>query len=352
MSFLKQFNCKEINYGYALENATNIASHIVKPPKLSKIRLTPTRTKFLFYGTRSDILKWMEEHSSIIVEYDTSEDTFSPSSSPPLSYSVSSSPQTPFPSSPLSFHSIQSFESQSKITFDLFGHQTQNSPVLTDNPVFYRPLHFAKNHLPWSEVVLEIRLSDPVKDSKYDPVRRVILNSGITIGEAAKALNKSWKNILPDNCKLRNSFSSSSDNEGWKNILPDSHNLRKTKSASTSDDEDDLSEIELQQKHHKFLEWLPAANIPWSKSDTNGKNRKSSFSMVEMPWNKRRDKSPELVPPGILIPYNMEEALKQEAEKDKEDLMADLPSYESIYNDSLLERGPSVKKPLFYDNKV
>ncbi|CAG8831708.1 9154_t:CDS:1, partial [Racocetra persica] len=323
----------------------------------------------------SDILKWMEENPAIIVEYVTSEDVFSPPSSPHLPPTIASSPRTPVPSSPSSLHSNQSFESQSKLTFDLFGQQVQKSQIMTDNTVFYRPLHLAMNHLPWLEVVLEIRPSDPVKDSKYDPVKRVILNSGITLGEVAKALNKSWKNILPDNCKIRNSFSSISDNEGWRNILSDGLNLRRTKSASTSDYDEELSDLEFEQKNHKFLEWLPTSNISWPKSDSNGngngKNRKGSFSMVEMPWNKRREKVPELVPPGILIPYDMEEALsnmehvvitkteeagvkltkEHEAEEDREKLGADLPLYENVFNDSLLERGPSVKKPLFYENE-
>ncbi|CAG8477610.1 20006_t:CDS:1, partial [Racocetra fulgida] len=313
----------------------------------------------------------MEENSSIIVEYVTSEDVFSAPSSPLLPPSIASSPRTLVPSSPSSLHSNQSFESQSKLTFDLFGQQIQKSPIMTDNTVFCRPLHLAMNHLPWLEVILEIRPSDPVKDSKYDPVKRVILNSGITLGEVAKALNKSWKNIFSDNCKIRNSFSSVSDNESWRNILSDGLNLRRTKSASTSDDDEELSDLEFEQKNHKFLEWLPSANISWPKSDSNRKNRKGSFSMVEMPWNKRREKVPELVPPGILIPYDMEEALsnmehvvitktedecvtitkEQEAEEDREKLGADLPLYENVFNDSLLERGPSIKKPMFYENE-
>ncbi|CAG8691109.1 915_t:CDS:1, partial [Scutellospora calospora] len=294
-------------------------SRVVKLPKLSKIRLTPTQTKFIFYGTRGDILKWMEENSSIIVEFDTSEDVFSPPSTP---RTLST------PSSPLSSYSDQSFDSKSnsKITFDLFGQQIQNSSIMTDNLAFYRPLHFAMNYLPWLEVILEIRPSEPAKDSKYDPVRRVILNSGITLGEVAKALEKSWKNILPDNCPIKSKLTSISDNgcsikgklsstldkedldKFWKNILSDNSIFKKSKSASTSDNEDELSEAELRQKHHKFLEWLPKTNS-WSKFDTEYGNRINSFSIGEAPWIKHRDKSPEVIPPGILTPYNMEEAL-------------------------------------------
>ncbi|CAG8445216.1 5414_t:CDS:2 [Dentiscutata heterogama] len=343
MSFLKHFSGKEVKYGYAIGSVSDNNSRVVKPPKLSKIRLTPSQTKFIFYGTRGDILKWMEENSFMIVEYDdTSEDVFSPPSSP----------RTPVPSPTSSSFSGHSSELH-KITFDLFGQQIQNSPIMTDSTAFYRPLHFAMNHLPWLEVILEIRPSDPVKDLKYDPVKRVILNSGITLGEAAKALEKSWKSILPDNCPIRNSLSSTSDSENWRGILSD---MRKSKSDSTSDNEE-LTEIEFQQKY-KFLEWLPKANVDGKK-----------FPIAEMPWIKHRDKSPELIPAGILHPYNMEEALslmdhtkkddnsakitkEQEAEKDKEKLVADLPLYESVSSDVLLERGPTMKRPIFYDNDM
>ncbi|KAF0356339.1 hypothetical protein F8M41_014771 [Gigaspora margarita] len=318
MSFLKQFSGKELKYGYTLESFTD-STRVVKPTKLTKISLTPTQTKFVFCGTRGDILKWMEENSFMIVEYDTSEDVFSPPSSPRLPSSRSSSPI--------------SSSSYSKITFDLFGQHVQNSSITTD---FYRPLHFAMNHLPWLEVILEIRPSSPVKDSKFNPIKRVILNSGVTLGEAAKALEKSWSSILPEHCVVRNSISSIRESDSWKSFL---------KSTSTSDNEEELTELEFQQKHNKFVEWL---------NSTEGK-------IVELPWIKRRDKSPELVPPDILHPYNMEEALslmgvkttkEQEAKKDEEKLMADLPLYESVTSDRLLERGPTLKRPVFYENGV
>ncbi|CAG8712253.1 11907_t:CDS:2 [Dentiscutata erythropus] len=313
MSFLKHFSGKEVKYGYAIGSVSDNNSRVVKPPKLSKIRLTPSQTKFIFYGTRGDILKWMEENSFMIVEYDdTSEDVFSPPSSPRIPVSS--------PTSSFSGHSSELH----KITFDLFGQQTQNSPIMTDNTTFYRPLHFAMNHLPWLEVILEIRPSDPVKDLKYDPVKRVILNSGITLGEAAKALEKSWKSILSDNCPIRNSFSSASDNENWRGILSDTY-MKKSKSATTSDNEEELTEIEFQQKYHKFLEWLPKANVDGKK-----------FPIAEMPWIKHRDKSPELIPEGILHPYNMEEALSLMDNTKKDDN----------------KRGPTMKRPIFYENEM
>ncbi|CAG8740400.1 13522_t:CDS:2 [Dentiscutata erythropus] len=333
---MPHFSGKEVKYGYAIRSVSGNNSRVVNPPKLSKIRLTPSQTKFKFYGTRGDILKWMEENSFMIVEYDdTSEDIFSPPSSP----------RTPVPSPTSSSFSGHSSELH-KITFDLFGQQIENTPIKTNNTAFYRPLHFAMNHLPWLVVILEIRPSDPVKDLKYDPVKRVILNSGITLGEAAKALEKSWKSILPDNCPIRNRFSSASDSENWRGILSDTY-MKKSKSASTSDNEKELTELAFQQKYHNFLERLPKANVD-----------RKRCSISEMPWIKRRDKSPELIPKGILHPYNMEEALslmdhdnsanitkEKEAEKDKEKLVADLPLYENVYNDVLLERGPIMKDP-------
>ncbi|CAG8599937.1 24895_t:CDS:2, partial [Dentiscutata erythropus] len=109
----------------------------------------------------------------------------------------------PSPTSSFSSHSSELY----KITFDLF------------------------------EVILKIRPSDPVKDLKYDPVKHVILNSSVILSEAAKALKKSWKSILLDNCPIRNSFSSASNNENWRSILSNTY-MKKSKLATTSDNKE------------------------------------------------------------------------------------------------------------------
>ncbi|CAG8459634.1 954_t:CDS:2 [Acaulospora morrowiae] len=325
---------KEVKYGYSRESSGDVA-RIITPPKLKKIHLTPVNTKFVIYGTRADILSWMLENEDMIVEYNSTDSgAFSPPSSPHLSpipspfLSATTNASTEIlsssPSSVLSTSSTKSNLSSStnNLTFDLFGQPIRNSQILSDDLVFYRPLTFAMNYLPWMDMTLEIRPSDPVKDARYDPVRRVILKSGLTLGEISHALDKSWKNPLPDNI---NNY------------------IRKSKSASTSDDEDELDAFESQQKYHKFLEWMPKSFM------------KQTLPIADS-WYRKFETSP-VPPPGVLTPYDIKivdevdasrekvmDSKKAEAEKDKEEEIGDLPNYENAFNDLLLERGSTVRR--------
>ncbi len=91
----------------------------------------------------------------------------------------------------------------------------------------------------------------------------------------------------------------------------------------------------------KFTEWLPMANhVP----------------TIDL-W-RRQKQTADVIPPGILTPYIIDDVLedldekkeesvkeqilldkKKEAESNKELLTDDLPKYENIYKDVLLEKG-------------
>ncbi|PKK72584.1 hypothetical protein RhiirC2_376726 [Rhizophagus irregularis] len=212
---------KEIKYGYSAETAgTTGKSRLVKPSNLTKIRLTPTNSKFLFYGTRHDILKWMSLHSELLIVYDPIADdddelALSPPPSPlnssPMFIASPTSPTSPispmFPSSPSSMtHSLSSDSTLSTNTITISEKQ-----ILSEEATFNRPLNIALKCIPWIEVMLEIRPADELKDSKLYPIHRVILPSGSSLSEISKALEKSWKSLIPDStafgpdCFIRNS---------------------------------------------------------------------------------------------------------------------------------------------------
>src|SRR5436190_8187853 len=73
------------------------------------------------------------------------------------------------------------------------------------------PLNIALKCIPWIEVTLEIRPTNEHRDSKLYPIHRIILPSGSSLSEVSKALEKSWKSLIPDqtafapDCFIRNS---------------------------------------------------------------------------------------------------------------------------------------------------
>ncbi|GBB99363.1 hypothetical protein RclHR1_00350019 [Rhizophagus clarus] len=355
---------KEIKYGYSTgTKETTRKRRLVKPSNLTEIRLTPVNSKFLFYGTRHDILKWMSLHSDLVVVYDPiskddDELALSPPSSPlssnyldipelltsPISITSPTSPLSssfpPSPTSPsspsslassLSSDSILSTSEKSRdIVFDLFTIPVKTSEILSDEATFNRPLNIALKCIPWIEVMLEIRLADERKDSKLHPIHRVILPSGSSLSEISKALEKSWKSLIPDStafgpdCFIRNSELIYPQNKSKS----DSHDV---KPKSINSDEES-------HKSNGFMAGI-AKRVP----------------TVDF-WLRQKQTS-GAIPPGVLTPYIIDDVLedlnegkkrdnekileekKEEAELDKELPKLDLPQYENVCFDVLLEKG-------------
>lgn len=359
---------KEIKYGYSAETAgTTGKSRLVKPSNLTKIRLTPINSKFLFYGTRHDILKWMSLHSELLIVYDSiakddDELALSPPPSPhnsnfldplfssptsialPISPTSPTSPLSPMSSSPtssmthslssdstLSTNTINTSEKPHDIVFDLFTIPIKTSEILSEEATFNRPLNIALKCIPWIEVMLEVRPADELKDSKLYPIHRVILPSGSSLSEISKALEKSWKSLIPDStafgpdCFIRNSELIYPQNK----IKSDSHDFKPKEITS---------EEEEFYKSHGFMSGI-AKRVP----------------TVDL-WLRQKQTS-GAIPPGVLTPYIIDEVLedlneetnkddekvpedkKKEAELDKELPRPDLPRYENIFGDVLLEKG-------------
>ncbi|ORZ15717.1 hypothetical protein BCR42DRAFT_491744 [Absidia repens] len=60
-----------LTYGYEMESANGSVSHLVVPPMLSnKITFTAgsNTSRWMFYGTRKDILDWMRNHKDLELE--------------------------------------------------------------------------------------------------------------------------------------------------------------------------------------------------------------------------------------------------------------------------------------------
>lgn len=326
----KNIKSKEMKYGYSMEISGENKARIVKPSNLTRIRLTPLNSKFIFHGTRNDILKWMSSHSELLVEYDPlDQGNNGPAFSPPPSPLLSAYPEIPeiIPSSPTSrsisipsiITTFSSNESHN-ITFDLFTIPIKTSALLSDDLAFSRPLNIALNYIPWLEVMLEIRPTDEFNDSKLYPIHRVILPSGLTLSEISKALEKSWKSLIPDST----AFSQDCFIRNCELLYPRRKKPKLNSSGSNSDNEGDGEEEYSDYKEtyqQKLAEWLPKSGIA---------------SCV------RQKQSPDVIPPGILTPYIIDDVLenfdekRDEAELDKESFTADLPQYENIYKDTLI----------------
>ncbi|KAI8097058.1 uncharacterized protein BX664DRAFT_325487 [Halteromyces radiatus] len=60
-----------LKYGYEMESSTGTVGHLVAPPLLSKKITLATgnnTNKWLFYGTRQQILDWMRDHKDLELE--------------------------------------------------------------------------------------------------------------------------------------------------------------------------------------------------------------------------------------------------------------------------------------------
>lgn len=253
----------------------------------------------------------------------------------PMSPTSPSSPSSMtlslFSDSTLSTNTITTSENPYDIVFDLFTIPVKTSEILSEEATFNRPLNIALKCIPWIEVMLEIRPADELKDSKLHPIHRVILLSGSSLSEISKALEKSWKSLIPDStafgpdCFIRNS----------ELIYP------QNKSKSYSHDFKTKEITSEEEEFHKLNGFMAgiAKRVP----------------TVDL-WLRQKQTSGS-IPPGVLTPYIIDEVLenlneekkkddekipkdkKKEAELDKELPRPDLPRYENVFGDVLLEKG-------------
>ncbi|RHZ72506.1 hypothetical protein Glove_242g103 [Diversispora epigaea] len=381
-----------MKYGYFQENtAEGIINRITAPINFTKIHLS-TLKKFICYGTRDEILKWMMENENVVVESSStiSFPTISSTiSSPTISSPTISSPTIYSPTiySPTILSSTKNI-SDNNITFDLFA----------DNKNSFSSTSFTMNncHLSWldnsnnnnnEKIMLEMRSTDPLMDLKYQPLRRIILKSGLKLGQISKLLlslnnNKSLKEYSSSfldiaalhnyNCffeksklQLKKSKSKLKSKLRLNSILGDKNNKddKEVKEVDHDEvgggdddndddngdnddydddgsDEDDVeddegqvtkAEKELEKSRKIFSEWFPKSNCIF-----------------------RRFENSPIPPPGVLTPYNLElseskiaeefrksNQIKIETERYKND--QELPKYENVNNDLLLERGSTIK---------
>ncbi|CAG8515097.1 1063_t:CDS:2 [Paraglomus occultum] len=292
-----------IRYGFAYENPAKSESRLFVPQELTRIILTPTHSKFIFIGTRHDILQWMLEHENINVEYVPMDEGLSP----PLSPSTSSK--------------------SVKLTFDLFGQTLKNlNPAVSDKAI-YKPKNCATDYLPWAEVLLEIRPTDPKKDAKETPLKRLVLKSGLSFYEISKALEKCWRNVIPDS---------------FTRFLKPPPSVENASDAAPTEDV------------NPFYDWLARA-----KSTT------IPTPDIAKKWQQKMS----VIPPGVVTPYILEniatddmvltkpeEQRKQEKEREAmeereraklaeefgEGSQLSLPDYQHSSEDPLLESGTTV----------
>jgi len=118
--------------------------------------------------------------------------------------------------------------------------------------------------LPWAEVLLEIRPTDPIKDAKETPLKRLVLKSGLSFYEISKALEKCWRNVIPD------SFS------------------RFLKPPPTVEDGSDDAPTE---DVNPFYDWLA---------------RTKSTTIPTPDIAKKWQQKMSVIPPGVVTPYVIE----------------------------------------------
>ncbi|KAG9289948.1 hypothetical protein G9A89_010254 [Geosiphon pyriformis] len=159
----------KVTIGYSTQPTGEIKrKNIVTPKDIQKIDLTSPNQKFLFHGTRNEILEWMLNHGDIIIDYNSIQEEIHSQN-----LSTSSEPK--------------SFSKTGYITLDLYN------PKVPEDSILICPINQARNHLPWMNMFLEIRPTNSVNDGKFKPVKRVILPSGLSLREISKALEIYWR---------------------------------------------------------------------------------------------------------------------------------------------------------------
>ncbi|CAG8505200.1 3907_t:CDS:10 [Diversispora eburnea] len=175
---------------------------------------------------------------------------------------------------------------------DNFGNSFNNNFDDNNRGRNYKYKSTARDEEEW-EMLEEMRSTDPLMDAKFHPLRRIVLKSGLKLGQISKLL------LFLDN------------------------NKRKATKVE-----------ELEKSLKTFSEWFPKTSCIFRK-----------FEKSSIP------------PPGVLTPYNSEllELLDEpkitkehykvkqvKTENDQGD-GDELPKYENVKNDLLLERGSSIK---------
>nr|CAG8557275.1 14938_t:CDS:2 [Entrophospora candida] len=321
---------KKFKYGYSLDDGT---STIVSPPNLKKIVLTQQNPKFLFYGTRTEILEWMEKNKDIIIEYESdnlSKSTSSPPTPSVLSSSDSNKDNNFFINSPTKttispestfLQNYKNIDNDNAITFNLYG-------IISDELVSCKPLNFAINYLTCFDVLLEIFPTNLLnKDyKKYLPIKTTILPSGIDLQSVSRELEQSWK---------QTSLNNHCDNLLSKKYIPI---IKKAKSANPFKDDEGGEE----KRRNSFSEVTNEKSEMFEvEEDINNYSHKpfslrqygSSNSLLD--WISTK-------PPTFYSHKNREASASSKSTPIPP--VVNLPLYEHSHDDLLLERGSSMKR--------
>ncbi|KAL1922526.1 uncharacterized protein VTP21DRAFT_10065 [Calcarisporiella thermophila] len=152
-------------YGYEIDSAPGQPGRIVTPPMLSsKISLGSSQNtnKFSFVGTRPEILEWMRHHGNIVLE----NAVFTGQSRP------------------------SSFHIHNEIVIDLLSYADPEARWIDTVWAYFAPDKRTE------KVRVELRARVEKVDESITTLRRVIVNSGIAIGDLVDDLERQW--FTPD----------------------------------------------------------------------------------------------------------------------------------------------------------
>ncbi|KAG0174678.1 hypothetical protein DFQ28_005276 [Apophysomyces sp. BC1034] len=151
-----------LTFGYEMEEAPG---HVVVPPLLSnKITLTSAgnTSRWIFYGTRGEIIDWIRRHSDLVLENAIF-----------------------FGGKPTSFYT------QTELVIDL-------QYIPDEEQSYYNYLRsFFVNDYSTERVKVEIRPRVDSKDHLIMTLCRVIVASGISLGDVVDDLDKEWHKPTP-----------------------------------------------------------------------------------------------------------------------------------------------------------
>lgn len=156
-----------LRYGYEMEGQTpGHPARLVIPPLLNKtITLNPTTAtnKWIFIGTRLEIIEWMRSNAQLVLENSQWSDSTRPSL----------------------------FHTQQEIVIDLLQYADPEQSTYD-----YVKTYFVADHTT-ERVRVEFRPKIEKHDYNTFTLCRVIVNSGITIGDIVDELESRWSKPAP-----------------------------------------------------------------------------------------------------------------------------------------------------------
>ncbi|KAI9305053.1 hypothetical protein BJ944DRAFT_265866 [Cunninghamella echinulata] len=150
-----------LKYGYEMESTSGGPGHLVVPPLLSKkitIASGNNTSRWMFYGTRKEILDWIKEHPDIVLENGL--------------FSSTGHPTT--------------FTTHTELVIDLqYIYDSEQSYYNYYKSFFVSDYSIEK-------VKVEIRPRIESKDKMIDSLCRTIVTSGSRLGDIAEELEREW----------------------------------------------------------------------------------------------------------------------------------------------------------------